>query len=160
MKKLLFLFTVIALAFITSCKQAPPLSPPPPPPKPVPTSTLEQFVMKIGDLPEVKNLELGKTVEVALNPETILSPPTGPAVVEKFKSEWTYAELLPVNKQIPLTIVFGEPGSRLLITDYNDLKSYKPEGNLTVLDPKPAYIVKVGKKTYWVSSGGTLWKTW
>jgi hypothetical protein len=166
MKKFVFMLAVIALVLITSCKQAPPPPPQPPPPPPVPTKTLEQFVMKIGDLPEVKNLKLGKTVEIALNPEIIISPPSNPAIVEKFKSEWTYAELLKVNKQIPLTIVWGEPGSWLLVLDYNDLIDYKsmldsyPAAKFAVLDPKPAYIVKVGEKTYWVSSGGTLWKTW
>jgi len=107
-----------------------------------------EFIQHIGDLPEVKSMELGKTVEVALNPETILSPPTGPAFVEKFKSEWTYAELLKVNKQIPLTIVWGEPGAWLLVRDYNDLMDYKsllnsyPSPNLLFLTQSRSMLLK------------------
>ena len=78
----------------------------------------------------------------------------------------TYDELVSVNKKIPLTIVWGEPGSWLLVTDYNDLIDYKsmgdsyPAAKFTVLDPKPAYVVKVGEKTYWVTKDRKFWKTW
>ena len=165
MKKFVFMFIVLAFALAVGCKKAPP-SPPPPPPPPPPKTEVVAFIQHIGDLPEVKSMEIGKTVQIPLSPEKILSPPAEYAVVEKFKSEWTYDELVSVNKKIPLTIAWGELGSRLLVLDYNDLIDYKsmldsyPEAKFTVLDPKPAYVVKVGEKTYWVSSKGTFWKTW
>jgi hypothetical protein len=166
MKKFIFMFVVFAFALAVGCKKAPPPAPPPPPPPPPPKTELVAFIQDIGDLSEVKNLEMGKSVQIALSPEKILSPPAEFAVVEKFKSEWNLDELLPVNKQIPLTIVWGELGSRFLVLDYNDLASYQsllarwPEVKFHVLDPKPAYIVKVGEKKYWVTLEGNLWKIW
>ena len=111
-------------------------------------------------------MELGKTVEVPLSPEKILSSPAESALVEKFKSEWTYKELLELLKHGYLTVIWPAERPSLLLTWNNDLEEYRsfymgyPNSKFRVLDPKPAYIVKVGEKTYWVTSEGNLWKTW
>ena len=158
MKKFVFMFIVFALVF--SCKKAPPPASPPPPPPPPPKTELVAFIQNIGDLSEVKNLEQGKSVEVSINPEKVLSTATT-ATVERFKSEWTYDELVPVNKKIPLTIIWPAERPSLLILDYNDLEGYySSKDKFLVLDPKPEYVVKVGDKTYWVSKDRKLWKTW
>jgi hypothetical protein len=166
MKKVLFLFMVLMFAFAFACKKAPPPPPPAPPPPPPPKTEFVAFIQHIGDLPEVKNMEDGKTVQIPLSPEKINSPPAEYAVVEKFKSEWTYDEMSELLKHGELTVIWPAERPSLMVAFGDDLVIYKsvymkyPDSKFLVLDPKPDLIVKVGEKTYWVTKEGNLWKTW
>ncbi len=156
--KLILIMFLFALVF-SGCKKKE--VPAPPVVKEVIKITEEQFFQGLGERTDVKNLKIGDSLVVAISPGEVLSPSAKFAVVKPFKANLGYYELLPVSKKLPLTIVWvGKKGSHLLVSDYPDLRDYfKPEDNFLVLDPKPAYSVRVGSKEYWVGPSGKFWKT-
>jgi len=165
MKKLLFLsmFFVLILILGGSCKkkEAPVALPPPPPPPPVEISA-PQFILSLADNLAVINLKEGEEISLPVPKEVKSDFAT--VSVKKFKSEWTCKELLPISKKMPLTIVNGEPGSTLLVTNYFDLcnwyDTFGPNEKFIVENPKPMYSAILGDKEYWVGPSGKFWKTW
>jgi len=153
---IVFLFALIFL----SCKKRE--VPPPPVPKEVVKITENQFLQGLGARTDVKNLKIGDSLRLAINPGEVLSPSAEFAVVKLFKTDWSYRELLMILEKLPLTVVWdlGE-GTQLLVENYLDLKNnYNSSEKFLVLNPKPVYSVRVGNKEYWVGSSGKFWKTW
>ncbi len=155
---LTMIFAAVAILFSSCKKKEVPVVQPP---VAVVKMTEEQFLLKLGERADVKNLKIGDSLVVAISPGEVLSPSAEFAVVKPFKANWGYYELLPVSKKLPLTIVWvGRKGSHLLVSDYPDLRDYyKPGENFLVLDPKPVCSVKVGNKEYWIGPSGKFWKT-
>jgi hypothetical protein len=165
MKKVWYVLFVFLFALVFSgCKKKEVL--PPPPPKAEYKSTRvteEKFIQSLGNRQDVKNLKEGDSLIVIIGTkDEVINPSADFLVVNPFKSDYGYYELLRLLKKIPLTVVWeGKDGSHLLIRRRSDLwKGHNSKDKFVVLDPKPAYSVQVGDRTYWVGPSGKFWKTW
>ena len=150
---------IFALILTVGCKKKVAEQPPPPPPPPEKISETK-FLLGLGEKTDVKNLKLGDSLVVSLNPDQILSPSARFVVVKPFEVKNEYYELLALVKKIPLSVVWvGKEGSQLLIQNYSDmLENYNASEKFLLLDPKPAYYLSVGTNEYWVSKDGKFWK--
>ncbi|MFH1503350.1 MAG: hypothetical protein ABIE36_01710 [Candidatus Diapherotrites archaeon] len=163
MKKFLFLFIIFALVLGTGCKKkAEPVEALPPPPPP-PEIEQTEFLLGLPNRTDVKNLKMGDSLIVTLNPEIINSPTASFATIGPFNPNLsTYYELNSVLKIGPLSTVWvGRDDSHMLIRNYEDfVEYYNSSEKFLLLDPIPAYIVRVGSKLYWVGQEGKFWKTY
>jgi len=158
MKKILFVFVVLIFALGAGCKRkVEPVAPPPPP-----KISEAQFLLGLSERTDVKNLKLGDSLVIALNPDVVLSPSAQSVVVKPFDADLNYYELLALVKKLPLTVVnVLNGGSQLLIRNYFELKDFfNSTEKFRILEPMPAYYLKVGTKEYWVGKEGKFWKTW
>lgn len=167
-KKSLFidfvLFALLILAVMLSgCKKKE--VPLPLPPVKAEKVTEADFVLKIlKKLADQNKLEGSEVLPVSIDTAKVKIYDAQKATVTRFKSspEWTYSELKPVLKKIPLTVV---DGTGLPVWKYEDFLDYwKPGESFIVLDPKPVYHVQfwdgqVVKREYWINSEGNLWHT-
>lgn len=161
MKKLVFLLGILLLALGAGCKKkVEPVAPPPPPPPPKISEA--EFLLGLPGHSDVKNLKLGDSLVVTMNPEVVSSPSAQSVIVKPFNSDLGYNYLLALLKKLPLTVVWvGKEGSHLLIRDYIDLQEYyNASEKFLILEPMPALYLKVGEKEYWLGKEGKFWKTW
>ena len=158
MKKFLFVCMILALVLGTSCKKKEVQSQSFPIASGITAMDEEQFVLTLVERNDVQNLQPGEAAVIVLDHRKVLSS-SNVAVVVNIKSSWTYSDLLPVLKKIPLTSVWVAPksGSWLLITSYEDFLKYESADRFLVLDPKP-YFIKLKDSEYWVGHDGKLWK--
>ena len=109
-------------------------------------------------------MEPGEAVTVSIDPQKVDSLTATTARIERFKSEYTYDEMLEKLKHGYLTAIWPAERPSLLILFNNDLEEYRdfymkyPDSKFRLLDPRPEYQVTIGKELYWVTASGNLWK--
>jgi hypothetical protein len=155
--KVLFLFSFIALlVIITSCKKKE-IVVVPPPPLPI---TEQEYVLTLKAIADHAGLTEDDKLSVPVD-SNVIPHNASLAIVSVFKEDWTYTELKPVLKEIPLSVVWvGKSGAKLLIENYEDfVTNYKQWENFQVLEPRPVYNVIIGENQYWLTKEGGIWNT-
>lgn len=163
MKKVLFLLVIVVLALMAGCKKkVEPVEAPPPPP-PLPKQTEQEFIK--GLVSHVPRLEPGKTLEVQIDKNQVLSNESK-AEISLFPLEFiSPAEKPYVVKYLFPAVVWKLTDSQLPVWDLPDyLDNTRPGEKIWILkdspNPKepfeniPTLLVKIGEKELVLNNRG------
>ena len=159
MKKILFLFAVIALAFITSCKEKEVPSPPTPPPPPSPMLSQQEYLKGLVSM--IPQLEPGEVIPVKVDKEKVFSEESV-FNVSLFPLEFiSPAEKPYIMKYLFPSVVWRFTDSQLGVYDLPDyLDNAKPGEKFWILKDSPAgtlpfkqiptLLVEASEGKFWV----------
>ncbi len=158
MKKILLLSLIFALVLGTSCKKKETvlLSPK----KEVKEISKKEFAESAVRTAYFRLSSQGDSVVVSANHWKLIGTDAKFAVIKLFKPKWNYDELKPILKDYPLTVVYRfSDGSQNLVYSYEEFVNLikNDDGPFFVLEPRPKYMVFLGKEIYLVSVKTKIW---